>query len=202
MDVDASVDVVRQYLSEVRIPAAHDKVRCIRSAALHDVITPIRSTRTSACLRLTRPSLQKASTSTSPHSRHAITCSNQHAQQSIPPQAFGKQYVDLDQARTNQHIYLHQKWTRVPLSPEEEAARREKPTQLAVGGDMGFQVDAKPYSLEKTQALVVLPQGMRIPLPCPQLPELILQSLTAIAVRTDALSAHTNHCFVVDESRL
>lgn len=70
----------------------------------------------------------------------------------------------------------------MPLTEEERAAQKEKPTALAVGGDAGFQVDAKPYTLDKTHTLVVLPQGVKVPLPCPALPELVLQATTAIVV--------------------
>lgn len=55
-------------------------------------------------------------------------------------------------------------------------------------------MEAKPYSLDKAQALVVLPEGLRIPLPCPQLPELLLQSLTAIAVSASVLFSHQSVC--------
>ncbi len=70
----------------------------------------------------------------------------------------------------------------VPLTEEQRAAQREKPTQLAVGGDAGFQVDVKPYTIEKVHKLVMLPEGVEVSLPCPALPELVLQAVNAIVV--------------------
>ena len=40
----------------------------------------------------------------------------------------------------------------------------------------------KDHKIEKEAALVVMPEGLRIPLPCPQLPELVLNAINTIAV--------------------
>ena len=41
---------------------------------------------------------------------------------------------------------------------------------------------AKNYSIETEQHVVILPEGIHIPLPAPQLPEMILNALAAINV--------------------
>ncbi len=47
----------------------------------------------------------------------AMQCSTSLTCISLVPQitlqAFGQQYVQLDQQRTGQHLYLHEQWTRV-----------------------------------------------------------------------------------------
>lgn len=81
----------------------------------------------------------------------------------------------------------------VPLSDEEIAAAAaaadvNKPTKLALGTEGGFAVEAqKDYTLNKTASLVVL-QGVGQPrltvsLPCPDLPELVLNVINGIQVR-------------------
>ena len=45
------------------------------------------------------------------------------------------------------------------------------------------QVDAADHKIEKESALVVLPGRERIPLPCPELPELVINAVNAIVVR-------------------
>ena len=50
------------------------------------------------------------------------------------------------------------------------------------------QVDAADHKIEKERALVVLPGRQRVPLPCADLPELILQAIDAIVVRARMLS--------------
>jgi len=80
----------------------------------------------------------------------------------------------------------------VPLPDEVQeaaaaAAAESKPTKLALGAEGGFALDApKPYTLDKTSSLVVL-QGvgqprMTIPLPCQDLPQLVIDVIDAIQV--------------------
>jgi hypothetical protein len=40
----------------------------------------------------------------------------------------------------------------------------------------------KDHKIEKEAAVVVLPEGVRVPLPCAQLPELVLNAVNTIAV--------------------
>ena len=47
---------------------------------------------------------------------------------------------------------------------------------------MPFQVDAKTHRVEVDEALVLLPARLRVPMPCPQLPQLVLDTIKAIQV--------------------
>ena len=67
------------------------------------------------------------------------------------------------------------------------AAPKLQPDKMAVGGQGGFQVD-REWDVEKEAALVVLPSQQRIPLPCPELPELVLNAITAVQARMHASS--------------
>lgn len=40
----------------------------------------------------------------------------------------------------------------------------------------------KDHKIEKEAAVVVLPEGVRVPLPCAQLPELVLNAVNTLAV--------------------
>lgn len=80
----------------------------------------------------------------------------------------------------------------MPLSSEEKAAaatvyEANKPTKLALGTDGGFSTESqKDFTLDKTASLVVV-QGagqprLTVPLPCPELPEFVLNVINAIQV--------------------
>lgn len=73
---------------------------------------------------------------------------------------------------------LHQ----VPLPEDERAKADAKPDKLAIGGEGGFQTEAENFTTEKSNALVVLPDFTRVSLPCADLPELILQSISGVLV--------------------
>ncbi|KAG1658938.1 hypothetical protein FOA52_007130 [Chlamydomonas sp. UWO 241] len=104
-------------------------------------------------------------------------------------QGFSETYLPLDHERSVCGLYLHQVWRRVPLSEEELAAQQVAPDKMALGGEGGFSLGAQPkHKIEKDLAVVVMPGGLRVPLPCADLPELVLQVVDAI-VKHDAASA-------------
>lgn len=70
----------------------------------------------------------------------------------------------------------------VPLPEEEKASLEAKPDKLAIGGNGGFQVDADKFTMEKTHTLVVLPEFLRVPLPCPELPDIVIQAVQGVVV--------------------
>lgn len=70
----------------------------------------------------------------------------------------------------------------VPLPDEEIAQADAKPEKLAIGGEGGFQVEADKFTIEKSNALVALPDFASVPLPCADLPELVLQSISGVLV--------------------
>ena len=71
----------------------------------------------------------------------------------------------------------------MPLSQEKLEQNQARPDKLALGGDGGFKLEEDKYDIEKAQALAVLPQGLDIPLPCPELPEIVLNAIKGIMVR-------------------
>ena len=70
----------------------------------------------------------------------------------------------------------------MPLSQEKLNQTQARPDKLALGGDGGFKLEEDKYDVEKGQALAVLPQGLDIPLPCPELPEIVLSAIKGIMV--------------------
>ncbi|KAL4452659.1 hypothetical protein ABPG75_008321 [Micractinium tetrahymenae] len=95
-------------------------------------------------------------------------------------QAFDEEHVDLDQERTGAVLYLHQQARRVPLSEEERKEAEARPDKVAIGVEGGFNVDAQRFKIEMDEALVLMPARVRIPLPCPELPELVLGCIAAV----------------------
>lgn len=95
----------------------------------------------------------------------------------------GARFLELDHAKTGNVLYYNEKHRRIPLTDEEQVARDVAPTKMAIGGDHGFQVGQKMYNIAKEHSLVLMPEKATIPLPCPELPELVLNAITAIQVR-------------------
>ena len=77
-------------------------------------------------------------------------------------QGFGEPYVQLDHERTGNALYVHFKSTRVakPPAPEKDT----DPTRMAIGGEGGFQVDGDNFDVVSEQALVLMPERVRVPL--------------------------------------
>jgi len=73
--------------------------------------------------------------------------------------------------------------TQIPLTEEEIEQQKPAPEKMALGGDGGFSLGGPPkHRVDKQLALVILPGGIRVPLPCPELPEIVLQVIEAITV--------------------
>jgi hypothetical protein len=91
-------------------------------------------------------------------------------------------------------------YEQVPLPEEEKAELEAKPEKLAIGVEGGFQTDAERFAVEKTQQLVVVSndQLIELSLPAPDLPEVILNSIAKITVRSEdflqALSGLSRVC--------
>ena len=89
----------------------------------------------------------------------------------------------------------------MPLTTEEKKKQEEAPAKMAIGGDSGFQVDSASYNVHKQSELILLEAYIKIPLPCPDLPELVLRAIDEIQVlcmssacfnKTEAASAHSH----------
>lgn len=94
--------------------------------------------------------------------------------------AFGQEFVGIDSKSSGQQLYLHELSHQVPLSPEEKEKQLQKPEKMAIGGEGGFQVDGQANKIETKSELVLLNPDIRVPLPCLDLPELIINTITAI----------------------
>ena len=76
----------------------------------------------------------------------------------------------------------------MPLSAEEQEKQEQTPEKLAIGGDSGFQVDSHSYNIAKQSELVLLGSSIKIPLPCSDLPELVINAINAIQVTTACIA--------------
>lgn len=96
-------------------------------------------------------------------------------------QGFGEAFLALDHEKTGNALYLHEVWHKIPLSEEELEQQKAAPDKMALGVEGGFSLGGPPkHKIEKDHALVVMPGKQRIPLPCPALPEIVLQVIEAI----------------------
>lgn len=117
-----------------------------------------------------------------PESEHGlfVNMSNWHG--------VGARFLEVDHAKTGNVLYYNEQHRRIPLTQQEQTSRDAAPTKMAIGGDHGFQVGQKGYNITKEQFLVLMPEKTMIPLPCPELPELILNAITAIQVSLTSIA--------------
>ena len=95
---------------------------------------------------------------------------------------FGAQFVQLDRERNGTRLYLHRKWSKIPKPPADEDD--DAPSKLAIGVEGGFKSDEQQYDVVKEESLVCFGASeveptVRLGLPCPELPELIIQAANA-----------------------
>ncbi|KAG7673554.1 hypothetical protein KSW81_006756 [Nannochloris sp. 'desiccata'] len=102
-------------------------------------------------------------------------------------QGFCRHHVDLDHERSGNVLYLNIKQTKVPVEAAEEP---DKPDKLAIGVPGGFDVGKPKENIEEECSLAVLPLGTLVPLPCPDLPASVLESIISIQAHESA-SAQT-----------
>ena len=69
--------------------------------------------------------------------------------------------------------------SQVPITEGEEAAQPEK---LAIGVPGGFDVGKPKEKIEEECFVVVEPAGVSVPLPCPDFPPTVLESVISIQV--------------------
>jgi len=99
-------------------------------------------------------------------------------------QGYGQRHVALDHEKTGTVLYVHLKWTKVlKETPPEE---KEAPTRMAIGVEGGFNVNEEKFDVVKANALVIMPEGTRVALPCPALPEFVINAATALINKTSA----------------
>mgnify|MGYP002004599449 CR=1 FL=1 len=101
-------------------------------------------------------------------------------------QGYGQRHVALDHEKTGTALYVHLKWTKVPKEAPPEEKEKEAPTRMAIGGEGGFNVNEERFDVVKDNALVIMPESIRVPLPCPGLPEFVINAVTALINKTSA----------------
>ena len=112
-------------------------------------------------------------------------------------QSFGSQHVRLDRERTGNKLYVLAKHTRV-LKPEptEAEAAEKAPSKLGIGVAGGFGFEDDKYDIVKEHALVLVgataAEDVSVPLPEPELPELIINACTALINAKSAIGQETN----------
>lgn len=107
--------------------------------------------------------------------------------------AVGSDYLQLDHHKTGGRIYLWIKHTKVPKKSDPDstdgAAGEEEtmPTRLALGGPGGFATKADKWDVEKEHEIIVMPEGWKMPYPCPGLPDQVVNAVEAILAHDEAL---------------
>ncbi|XP_071530212.1 ubiquitin carboxyl-terminal hydrolase 5 isoform X1 [Panulirus ornatus] len=103
--------------------------------------------------------------------------------------SWSKEHVARYSQRTGNCIFLHLRRNKKELPPEKEMEPEKKIARLAIGVEGGFNPDAnkKRYEYEEHNSLVILPDFDVIPLPNPDLPEIVQQSVAAILRAESAL---------------
>jgi len=71
----------------------------------------------------------------------------------------------------------------------KEPPNKKTPTRLAIGTEDGFSSDAKEFQVEEQMSLLILPDWDEVPLPNPDLPEIVQMSVAAIISAEDAWKA-------------
>jgi len=108
-----------------------------------------------------------------------------------PTQSAGADHLALDAARSASTLYLHEAWTK-SIDASAATAPAKKPDRLAIGVPGGFdggEGGGPPTVTHKASALVVLPAGLSLPLPCRALPDDLQAALAAAAAADDAARA-------------
>jgi len=112
-------------------------------------------------------------------------------------QGFGKRYVALDAQRTGNQLYVHLRWTKTLKAPAADEEPAKKASKLAIGGEGGFAVGEERYEITKANALVCVSSGgaepwTSVPLPCVDLPELIIEACRALIEKQSHLAEASN----------
>ncbi|XP_062505674.1 ubiquitin carboxyl-terminal hydrolase 5-like [Corticium candelabrum] len=115
---------------------------------------------------------------------------------------FCREFVELHFQKTGYALFLNIKRRKKEIEKREvedkktdDAPPNKKPTKMALGVEGGFDLDEEPpVEYEENYCLVVLPSFTTIPLPCPELPLKIQESIAGViaaeaASRQEAVAA-------------
>ncbi len=117
--------------------------------------------------------------------------------------AYGADYWKLDQTKTKNNLYLHEVWRQIPIIKTSEEAAAEAPTKLAIAVEGGFLTQKKFDIVKENSLIVVLPSGevKEVPLPCPQLPEFIINVCESI-INHDGMKLRLQASSWVDDQQI
>jgi ubiquitin carboxyl-terminal hydrolase 5/13 len=103
---------------------------------------------------------------------------------------FSREFVELHYRKTGHTLYLNIQRRRIEeptVEKAEDAPPNKKPTKMALGIEGGFDLDEEPLATyEEENSIVILPSFTTIPLPCPDLPPKIQESVAGILAAESA----------------
>ncbi|MEW5315258.1 MAG: hypothetical protein WDW38_006701 [Sanguina aurantia] len=101
-------------------------------------------------------------------------------------QGFGAQYVGLDHERTSNVLYLHELWHRVPVEEPSATAAASGPASTPRLEQLVMAMGGPKFTLGKRHSLVLMPGRQVVQLPCPDLPERVIQAINAVIAHDSA----------------
>ncbi|KAJ9512241.1 hypothetical protein QJQ45_012796 [Haematococcus lacustris] len=164
---EASLAKVRAHMGSVRIPAHHDKV--YKDECMFSFDTP--------------------------ESPGGLFVSLTSFQPCKALQGFGAEFVGTQFKRTGEALYLHEKRVRVPVEAADDPDAAAAAAAVGAGGGLQLDLGGPRYKFDSSQQLVVwgpAGQELALPLPCPDLPERVLQALAAINAHESAAVAEAS----------
>jgi len=129
----------------------------------------------------------------------------------------GKDFLGFDSGKTGSTLYVHLKYTKVPVAEEDEAGKASKaeatdaaaagPTVLGIGVEGGFMLDSQKYEVVKEVALaVVLPSNgdveptvQMVGFPNEGLPEFVSRAVQATVEHQGVASQTDEAAWLADE---
>ncbi|CAG2114220.1 unnamed protein product, partial [Medioppia subpectinata] len=94
---------------------------------------------------------------------------------------FGRDFVELHHKKTGNAVFLNLKRIAREMPQSDCEETKPKITKLAIGIEGGFDVNSQPkQQFDEINSVVILPQFTVIPLPNPDLPEQLLQSISMV----------------------
>jgi ubiquitin carboxyl-terminal hydrolase 5/13 len=130
----------------------------------------------------------------------------------------GKDFLGFDSGKTGSTLYVHLKYTKVPVAEEDEAGKEAKasaeaeaaaagPTVLGIGVEGGFKLDSQKYEVVKEVALAVVVPSNGAPEPTVQVvgfpnegvPEFVSRAVQAIVEHQGVASQTDEAAWLADE---
>ncbi|GAB5032118.1 ubiquitin carboxyl-terminal [Nannochloropsis oceanica] len=128
----------------------------------------------------------------------------------------GKDFLSFDSGKTGNTLYVHLKYTKLPVAEESAAGNEAKaeaeaasecPTVLGIGVEGGFKLDSQKYEVVKEAALAVVsspngdaePRVQRVVFPNEELPEFLSRAVQVILDHQGVTSQTDEAAWLADE---